>query len=481
MLLISASTAPLFAQNYIWQSNVNTNWTRNQNWGGSGRPGGTSGYGGTGGRLDFRGNAAAAYNPVGQGFGAAISTFTLDRGLVIGNTFPGNLSISSGAIRLINTAASINNSPAMANAANAVLSITGTGRLDASGNVNDFVFYWGGAATNTSTLDIDGANAQFVGNTFNLRRASGGTGSVNVRNSARFAVSRIAVTGGTGSNILNFNGGILQARASDTNFFGSPGVSLANTSVNIQTGGININSNGFDIGVGQRFSGSGPVSKTGAGTLTFSGNNNYAGTTNIQDGVLILDGNHAGGAAYSVAATGQLGGNGSTTSNVTVSGQVFGGSSNGIGDLRVGGLQLNNASSTRLRLDSNSLDADTIGISANGLTILNGATLQLNDLGSTTVANGTRISLAGYNGGWNGGLWTLGGNLLANNSEIVVGLNRWLFRYNDSASGSNSMPGSYLSFVTIQAVPEPQAIWLIAIASVSAKSLSLRRRRLTVV
>ena len=60
------------------------------------------------------------------------------------------------------------------------------------------------------------------------------------------------------------------------------------------------------------------LTKSGNGTQVLGGNNSYSGATNVNAGTLILDGANSGGGAVTVKSGARLGGNGSTTSAVTV-------------------------------------------------------------------------------------------------------------------------------------------------------------------
>jgi fibronectin-binding autotransporter adhesin len=142
-----------------------------------------------------------------------------------------------------------------------------------------------------------------------------------------------AITGGGGAapgvSAVNFNGGTLRALANQPNFIATL------TTANVQAGGLVVDSNGFDVGSNQAFSGSGGLTKQGAGVLTLSGSNAYSGTTAVQAGSLLVTGSHTGGGAYNVASQATLGGTGTISAGVTVNGSLAPGTS--IGPLTVNG------------------------------------------------------------------------------------------------------------------------------------------------
>jgi autotransporter-associated beta strand protein/T5SS/PEP-CTERM-associated repeat protein len=136
-------------------------------------------------------------------------------------------------------------------------------------------------------------------------------------NGARGVLSttQILKTGGTGS--VNFDGGVLKARANhnDFLFLFSPG------DVTLAQGGAFIDSNGFSIGITTTLSGSGGLTKMGAGTLSLSGSNSYGGGTVIEGGTLRLDHAHALGTPGSLSVqTGTLDLNGRNVTVTSLSG-----------------------------------------------------------------------------------------------------------------------------------------------------------------
>jgi autotransporter-associated beta strand protein len=87
------------------------------------------------------------------------------------------------------------------------------------------------------------------------------------------------------SSNLNFNGTLVKASADNANFItATGGYDFAPT---IQSGGALLDTNGFAIGIGATLSGSGPLTKSGAGTLTLAAGNSYTGATTVNAGTLV--------------------------------------------------------------------------------------------------------------------------------------------------------------------------------------------------
>ena len=115
---------------------------------------------------------------------------------------------------------------------------------------------------------------------------SGGTGTLNI--SGGGVLETPSLTRGLGSAQVNFDGGVLQATANNANFI----TGFGGTQLNLATGGLTINTAGFNVGTdaASALTGVGGLTKTGAGTLSLAANNTYAGETLIQMGTLALTG-----------------------------------------------------------------------------------------------------------------------------------------------------------------------------------------------
>lgn len=118
------------------------------------------------------------------------------------------------------------------------------------------------------------------------------------------------------------------------------GFNLAATRIlNIATGGGTIDTNGFDTTVAQLITGSGGLTKAGAGTLTLNAAIAHSGTVAVSGGRLAIgDATHtdAGIAGATVASGGTLSGFGTVTGSVVNNGTIL--TSAAAGSLRVGGL-----------------------------------------------------------------------------------------------------------------------------------------------
>ena len=144
-----------------------------------------------------------------------------------------------------------------------------------------------GGTVNTWTVGM-GAGADANG-TLTLAGTEGARGVLAMRQMVR----------GSGGATFTLDGGLLRATMDQANFmFGfAPG------DVTVADGGAFIDSNTFDIGIEAALGGTGGLTKLGAGTLTLSGANSYAGGTAINGGTLVVAtnarlGDAAGGLSF---------------------------------------------------------------------------------------------------------------------------------------------------------------------------------------
>jgi autotransporter-associated beta strand protein len=170
----------------------------------------------------------------------------------------------------------------------------------------------------------------------------------------------------------------------------------------------------YNVGAGNRtyaniISGNGTLTQAGSGTLTLSGNNTYTGTTAVNAGTLLVNGNQSAATAnVTVAANATLGGFGTIGGATTVNGNLAPG--DGIGKITfTAGLTTGNLtdSSLKFELGANTTAGGTYDtVETNALNI--GSTLDFPDFeftGTPAVGNYTLISSGSPIVG------TLGGNL----------------------------------------------------------------------
>jgi fibronectin-binding autotransporter adhesin len=150
------------------------------------------------------------------------------------------------------------------------VTVNGDGRIlvgafnDSSGSLN---------VSGTAVVDVSG-----------LTLGDGGTaaGTVNL-NGGTVRTNRIVSGGSSSTQHLNLNGGTIVAKSSEGNMIA--GNKLV---VDLQAGGVTIDSNGFDVGVSVPLSGVGSLTKTGTNQLKLLGANTYTGDTVVNDGILSL-------------------------------------------------------------------------------------------------------------------------------------------------------------------------------------------------
>jgi autotransporter-associated beta strand protein len=154
--------------------------------------------------------------------------------------------------------------------------------IQSGGTVNvQNEIYIGNETTNTSvgTYTLSGAAVVNVGNEVVVGRDNG-TGVLNLDGGTLKANK---ISGGSGSATVNFNGGVLQAKRDESKLIENL------DAASVASGGLKIDSNGFSVATSQFFTGAGGLEKSGAGQLTLSGPNTYAGATTVTAGVLRIE------------------------------------------------------------------------------------------------------------------------------------------------------------------------------------------------
>ena len=134
-------------------------------------------------------------------------------------------------------------------------------------------------APSVGTYTISASAALIVGNQIIVGRDNG-TGTLNLNGGT---VTTQWIEGGSGSATVNFNGGLIKAKENQGSIIRDLDVA------NVQSGGLKIDSNGFNVSTSQILTGTGGLEKSGAGQLTLSGANTYAGTTTVAAGALRIE------------------------------------------------------------------------------------------------------------------------------------------------------------------------------------------------
>jgi autotransporter-associated beta strand protein len=135
------------------------------------------------------------------------------------------------------------------------------------------------SGSSVGAYTLSGSANLNVGNEVQVGRDNG-TGTFNLNGGT---VNVAKISGGTGSATVNFNGGVLKAKKDESNLIENLDVA------DVQSGGLKIDSNGFNVSTSQILTGTGGLEKSGAGQLTLRGANTYSGTTTVAAGVLRVE------------------------------------------------------------------------------------------------------------------------------------------------------------------------------------------------
>jgi len=230
----------------------------------------------------------------------------------------GTLNLSNNASLLVNSwiAVGRNGGVGIANIGGGSMTKTGNGSdhivlgAGGPGTINQSA----GAVTNITSDTWIGENGAGVwnlnGGTANLRNIhiaqTSGNGTLNL-NGGSLSTTEITTGNPSSVSILRFNGATVKATANSANFV--HGLFI----VEMQSGGLVLDSQGFDVTIPQALptsgDGSGGLTKNGAGALTLTGANSYTGPTVVNNGTLVLTTDPTGPTGqgdYTVAGGAQL-------------------------------------------------------------------------------------------------------------------------------------------------------------------------------
>jgi autotransporter-associated beta strand protein len=149
--------------------------------------------------------------------------------------------------------------------------------------------------TSSATWNMYGGTNIFAA--VHLAQTAGGAQCFLNLNGGLFRATELAGVNAGSLTTVNFNGSILQAGADNPTFLHD--LTLAT----IGSGGLTIDSQGFNIGASQALTdnGSSGLIKKGAGTLTLTGANNYGGPNTVLGGKLITGTSSSASGDYTIA------------------------------------------------------------------------------------------------------------------------------------------------------------------------------------
>ena len=256
------------------------------------------------------------------------------------------IAVTGGTSNLIQTAVALDDTVAITVNNGNSLAISGV----VSNNPN---------ASVTPTLTLIGQGTLILGNNNN----SYGTTAGSLGTILNSGTLQVGSNGALGAGDVSFAGnGKLQS--------GAAGLVLTNN-ISVNSGTVaTLDDNGNTFTLGGVLGGGGIYSKTGAGTLILTNNNNFSGAFNINTGTMILSGDNSGApGAVTNGATLQLA------------------NPNAVGSSSV--LALNSGSTLQLRSDN------SVSFSPTSLALQNASDILNFDVNSLTGATGNTLTLAG--------------------------------------------------------------------------------------
>ncbi|MCW1923255.1 autotransporter-associated beta strand repeat-containing protein [Luteolibacter arcticus] len=165
----------------------------------------------------------------------------------------------------------------------------------ASLTLREFTLGHIGGAPATATVNLLGTSTLTVNNYVTLGRDDAGTNggmSATLNLNGGTLATKSVRSGGSASallNTINGDGGAIKALATEPDFFQPTANNAARPRVVLGNSGLSFNTNGFTVGIKNALTGTGGLTKTGAGKLVFFSSQPFTGTTAVNQGTLELD------------------------------------------------------------------------------------------------------------------------------------------------------------------------------------------------
>lgn len=299
------------------------------------------------------------------------------------------------------------------------------------------------------TLNVSGSAVVRLNNGLYLGAEATAFGAVNLSGTSTLGLTSISK--GSGTATFTADGGTLQATGSSSSFMQGLNAAMING------GGLTVDSGAFTVTISQPLlagTGTGGLTKAGAGTLVLTGSSTYAGSTTINAGTLQL----GNGAAY---PTGIIGGMGNITNNAAL---IVNQSDSAAMTNRITGFgSLTKLGTNSLALFGNNNYTGTTTVASGILAVYNTSASGTGsgpvNLASNTVLTGTGSALGLVTavggatvaaGDWAssnavGSLLTVGAAVIQSNAMVAIRLKGAVADKLQSAGNITLQPGAVLS------------------------------------